>query len=81
MSSTNDINPVEFGRVLGHLESIEKQIFDLKERTVWRLDNLEGRVEIIEHERATTKDWGKWVEWAIKALVAIGGLVLIGKTL
>lgn len=42
------IDPVEFGRVIGHLEAIERELADLKSRTIWRLDNLEMRVEKLE---------------------------------
>lgn len=45
---STDISPVEFGRVLGHLEGIRSELTDLKSRTVWRLDDIEARVEHLE---------------------------------
>ena len=55
MRRSTDVNPVEFGRVIGHLESLHKEIRELKERTIYRLDNLEDRVEIVEQEQASKK--------------------------
>lgn len=49
---STDISPVEFGRVLGHLEGIRSELTDLKARTVWRLDDIEGRVESLERYRS-----------------------------
>ena len=48
----SEISAVEFGRVLGHLEAIQAEIRDLKTRTMFRLDDLESRVETIEKHSA-----------------------------
>lgn len=68
----SDINPVEFGRVIGHLEAIQSELRDLKTRTVWRLDNLEGRVEMLETKGAEQAPYWRLIERAIVVLVALG---------
>lgn len=45
---SDSVNPIEFGRVIGHLEAIQRELKDLKDRTVWRLDDIEKRVEVLE---------------------------------
>lgn len=72
------IDPVEFGRLLATLENIRAELRELKERTVWRLDRLEERVEKLEVAQPQTVSWGKWVERAILFLVAAGCGVLFG---
>lgn len=42
------LDPVAFGRVIGHLEAIRSEVKELRERTVYRLDDMELRVEVLE---------------------------------
>ncbi len=51
----SQVDPIEFGRVIGHLEALHMEIKELKERTVWRLDNVENRVEALEKYRAAAE--------------------------
>jgi len=52
ITTITTISPIEFGRVLGHLEGIRSELVDLKSRTVSRMDNLESRVGHLENYRA-----------------------------
>ncbi len=72
----SDIDPVEFGRVIGHLEAIQSELQDIKARTMWRLDNLETRIEKIEATAPSVKRWGRWVDIAIMALTVAGASVI-----
>lgn len=71
-SASSHIDPVEFGRIIGHLESIEGELRDLKARTTWRLDNLETRIETLEKADSQAAPWRKLVERAFVALAGIG---------
>lgn len=79
---TNDVNPIEFGRVIGHLEAIRGELKELKERTVWRLDDIEARVEVLEkYKEVDSKprfadQLAEKIIWA--ALAALGALILNG---
>lgn len=53
----NGVDPIEFGKVLGALEAIKHEIKELRERTVWRLDDVEGRLEEIEKYQRECKQW------------------------
>lgn len=78
------ISPVEFGRVLGHLEGIRSELADLKTRTVWRLDNIEGRVEALESYRSADErprladKLADKVIWGVLGAVGVGALKLLG---
>jgi len=39
---SDQASPFEFGRLVGHLEAIQRELKELRERTVWRLDNIEA---------------------------------------
>lgn len=47
------MDPVEFGKLLGKLDAIEKKLDALEERSVSRLDDLEDRVEVLEKTDAS----------------------------
>lgn len=75
------VDPIEFGRVIGHLEAIQRELKDLKERTVWRLDNLEGRVEKLEKADLGQSVYIKIVEkgmWGVLGAVGYLGLKALG---
>lgn len=78
---TDPINPIEFGRVIGHLESIQQQLKELKDRTVWRLDDIERRVETLEKykevdEKPRLAD--KMAERAVWAALAVVAGSVVG---
>lgn len=66
------VDPVEFGRVIGLLEAIRTEVQDLKTRHVWRLDNLETRVETLEQGSASKKPYWVFIEKGILVLVGVG---------
>lgn len=49
------ISDVEWGRILASLEEINRRLDRLEDRTIYRLDNLEDRVEILEVAKASRK--------------------------
>lgn len=82
MSDT--VSPIEFGRVLGHLEGIRSELTDLKTRTVWRLDNIESRVEALESHRTVAErprladTMADKILWGILGAMGVGVLKLLG---
>lgn len=83
------IDPIEFGRLIATLEALRGEVRELKDRSIWRLDNLEGRIEALERKDAAqtvvvttnaekSNDWGKWVERALLFLVAAATGILFG---
>lgn len=77
MSGPNDISAVEFGRVLGHLEAIQADLRELKTRTVFRLDNLEDRMEVVEQRLAERTFPNKIVDRLIAAVLGAGAAALL----
>lgn len=73
---TDQVSPVEFGRVLGHLESIQGEIRDLKSRVTFRVDNLEDRVEKLEREAAGSNVYMQVVEKLTWGLIVAGAGVV-----
>lgn len=69
----NEVSAVEFGRVLGRLESLSEQIAKMEERIVWRQDDLERRVERLENSTSGVKPllsiWTKVVAGVITAAI------------
>lgn len=43
------VSPTEFGRLAGLMESILHELREFKSRAIWRMDDLEARVELLEH--------------------------------
>ena len=70
----DSINAVAFGRVLGTLTHIEREIKELKDRVVYRLDSIETRVEILEKADTTQQIITAWTIRSLFALV--GGTVV-----
>ena len=56
------IDPIEFGKALAYLEAIKAELQDLKTRVVFRLDNLEARLEIVESHIASSKPFTDWLQ-------------------
>ncbi|MDY0087131.1 MAG: hypothetical protein RBS78_01035 [Coriobacteriia bacterium] len=80
MSDTS-VSPVEFGRVLGHLEAIQSELRDMKTRTIWRLDNLEDRVEKLETGSAARAPYWTMIERATPILLTLGLIAWVGSTI
>lgn len=71
----NQVDPTEFGRVVGHLEALRAEIKELKERVIWRLDNLEGRVETLEKSDNSQGLYIKIVEKALWGILGATGVL------
>lgn len=71
------IDPIEFGRVIGHLEAIRHEMKELKERTVWRLDNPEGRVERLEKSDTSQSLYIKIVEKGMWGVLGTAGVLAL----
>ena len=69
---SDGLTDVAWGRMLERLDSIKTELRELKERLVWRIDNLEGRVEELEKADAGLKPYAKIIERAVWALLVIG---------
>lgn len=72
-----EINPMEFGRALAALDEINRRLDKLENRVVFRLDNLEDRVEKLEQARASRKfsesAWDRLV-WGLIGAGLIAGV-------
>lgn len=73
-------SPFEFGRLVGHLEAIQRELKELKDRTIWRLDDIERRVETLEKykevdEKPRLAD--KMADKIVWALLAAAGMALL----
>lgn len=55
--TAEQVSALEFGRMLGLMEAMRKEVSDLKERMVWRTDNLETRIELLEKAHAKNGIW------------------------
>lgn len=66
------VSPIEFGRVVGYLEAMRSEIKELKDRAIWRLDNLEGRVESLEKSSADQGFARRFVDKLVWAIVGAG---------
>jgi len=74
----------EFGRMTGILEGMSKQINDFNERIIFRTDNLESRVEILEKLTAKGNVWMEIFErgvWAVAGVVCMIALRATGVTI
>jgi hypothetical protein len=74
---TDQISPIEFGRVLGLLEGIRLEIAELRTRTIFRLDTLEARVETLELSGRESAPYLGLLRQAAAVVVA----ALVGTTL
>lgn len=52
----NHVSHAEIGRLSGLMESVLYELREFKQRALWRLDNLEDRVETLEHRKDHTHD-------------------------
>jgi hypothetical protein len=72
MSET--IDPIQWGRLLERLDSLRKEIRESHGRTVWRLDNMEQRVEVLENINSERKSPRKWTDWAVFGMLALNAV-------
>ena len=73
----SQVDPTEFGRVVGHLEALRSEIKELKERVIWRLDNLEARVESLEKSDNFQGLYIKIVEKGMWGVLGAAGVLLL----
>lgn len=74
MNPDERVSVFEFGRITGLLEALEKEVKSFNERILFRTDNLETRIEVIE--KATAKD-NVWVGIVERALYGGVGVLLM----
>jgi hypothetical protein len=72
---SGDNNDVQFGRLLGIMEMVRAELAELKQRFVFRIDNLESRVEKLEVGHAAESVYVKVVEKATWAV--LGGAIAV----
>lgn len=70
------IDPITFGRVLQSLDDIKGELREIKTRHVFRMDNLEERVEVLEQAQPANENRNKWVDWAVAGFVGLGAASL-----
>lgn len=72
---------VEYGRIMQKLEDMQRQLDNLSTRFVFRLDDLEQRVEKLEVNTAS-RGWSHQViekgVWAAAGAVAIALMKVVG---
>ena len=81
MPNVNEISPVEFGKMMGHLEAIRAELREIKDRHVWRLDDLEKRVEGLENKHSKGTTWraiGDRTIFVVVGAILISALKMIG---
>ena len=76
-----NITEFQAGQIITRLEAIQKELDHLSTRTVWRMDNLEERVENLE-VRTASRGWiYQAMEkglWAVAGAVAIALMKVVG---
>ena len=76
MSTANieQVSIFEFGRMTGVLESMSRQMQEFNERIIFRTDNLETRIEVLE--KASTKG-NVWMDIFERVLWGAGGVLSV----
>jgi len=78
---SDGISPIEFGRLLGLVEALRNDVSEMKTRHLWRLDDLEQRVETIEKadsaESFPRSVWHKAI-WGVIGAGLSASAVLLG---
>lgn len=72
VTTPEQVSIFEFGRMTGLLESLSREVKQFNERIIFRTDNLESRVEVLE--KLTAKG-NVWIEIGERAMWGVLGVV------
>lgn len=69
---SESISPIEFGRMLGLLEGMTRELRELKEQTIVRMANVEARLTTVEQSIDRRQPYMTLLEKGTWALIVLG---------